>query len=116
MYLLPHAELLLLDPDSTRTPLITWGAGFRGPLPDLHDSSHDSYSEPWGLSHLFRRDVEQADLASIMSAVIGINYPVNSVGVLPDGNATKPGYLSFNSEKQRADVVVANSRVRVLLH
>ncbi|KAH6902824.1 GPI ethanolamine phosphate transferase 1 [Coprinopsis sp. MPI-PUGE-AT-0042] len=48
-------------PDNTRTPLIAWGKG-----------------------HLFRRDLEQADIAPLMSTLIGANWPVNSVG---------PGYL-----------------------
>ncbi|KAJ7292742.1 Phosphatidylinositolglycan class N-domain-containing protein [Mycena rebaudengoi] len=80
-------------PDNTRTPLVAWGRGVRGPLPDSIPSSHDLYSEPWELSHLLRRDVEQADLAPLMSALVGINWPVNSVGVLPDVDPTRPGYL-----------------------
>jgi phosphatidylinositol glycan class N len=28
-----------------------------------------------------------------MASLIGINWPVNSVGVLPDVDPTKPGYL-----------------------
>ncbi|KAJ7110359.1 Phosphatidylinositolglycan class N-domain-containing protein [Mycena crocata] len=80
-------------PDNSRTPLIAWGSGVRGPLPDSANSSHDEYSEPWELGHLLRRDVEQADLAPLMAALVGINWPVNSVGVLPDVDPTKPGYL-----------------------
>ncbi|KAJ6541822.1 Phosphatidylinositolglycan class N-domain-containing protein [Mycena capillaripes] len=80
-------------PDNTRTPLIAWGQGIRGPLPDSSPSSHDSYSEPWGLNHLLRRDVEQADIAPLMAALVGIDWPVNSVGVLPDVDPTRPGYL-----------------------
>ncbi|KAF8967451.1 Phosphatidylinositolglycan class N-domain-containing protein [Flammula alnicola] len=56
-------------PDNTRTPLIAWGSGVRGPLRDSIPSSHDAYSESWQLSHLFRRDVEQADIASLMAAL-----------------------------------------------
>ncbi|KAJ6611479.1 Phosphatidylinositolglycan class N-domain-containing protein [Mycena sp. CBHHK59/15] len=80
-------------PDNTRTPLIAWGQGIRGPLPDSSPSSHDSYSDPWELKHLLRRDVEQADLAPLMAALIGIDWPVNSVGVLPDVDPSRPGYL-----------------------
>ncbi|OAX38080.1 PigN-domain-containing protein [Rhizopogon vinicolor AM-OR11-026] len=81
------------DPDNTRTPLITWGRGIRGPLPDSIPSSHDDYSHPWQLVDFLRRDIEQADLAPLMAALLGINYPVNSVGVLPDVDPTRPGYL-----------------------
>ncbi|KAJ7455915.1 Phosphatidylinositolglycan class N-domain-containing protein [Mycena galericulata] len=80
-------------PDNTRTPLVAWGRGVRGPLPDSSPSSHDAYSEPWELNHLLRRDIEQADLAPLMAALVGIDWPVNSVGVLPDVDPTKPGYL-----------------------
>ncbi|KAJ7919305.1 Phosphatidylinositolglycan class N-domain-containing protein [Mycena leptocephala] len=80
-------------PDNTRTPLVAWGRGIRGPLPDSSPSSHDAFSEPWELNHLLRRDVEQADLAPLMATLIGIDWPVNSVGVLPDVDPTKPGYL-----------------------
>ncbi|KAI6115533.1 Phosphatidylinositolglycan class N-domain-containing protein [Pisolithus croceorrhizus] len=82
------------DPDNTRTPLIAWGKGVRGPLPDSTPSSHDDYSEPWHLGHLLRRDVSQADLAPLMATLIGINWPSNSVGVLPDIDPTRAGYLA----------------------
>jgi len=64
----------LPDPDNTRTPLIAWGAGIRGPI---RNTTHphwipDEYSIPWELSHIVRRDVEQADVAALMSALLGI--------------------------------------------
>ncbi|KAF4588570.1 Glycosyl phosphatidyl inositol anchor synthesis [Pleurotus pulmonarius] len=81
-------------PDNTRTPLIAWGAGIRGPLPDSSPSSHDEYSRPWGLNNLLRRDIEQADIAALMASLLGIQWPVNSVGVLPDTDSSRPGYLA----------------------
>lgn len=99
-------------PDNTRTPLIAWGKGVRGPLPDTVPTSHDAYSEPWRLNHLFRRDVEQADIASLMAALIGISWPVNSVGVLPDVNPTLPGYLNpQEGDEARAKVALVNAKV-----
>ncbi|KAJ7069034.1 Phosphatidylinositolglycan class N-domain-containing protein [Mycena belliarum] len=80
-------------PDNTRTPLVAWGRGIRGPVPDSSPSSHDTYSEPWGLNHLLRRDIDQADLAPLMATLVGMKWPVNSVGVLPDVDPSKPGYL-----------------------
>ncbi len=98
------------DPDNTRTPLIAWGAGVRGPLPDTTPSSHDEYSAPWGLSHLLRQDVDQADIAALMSALIGIDWPVNSVGVLPDVDPTRPGYLRSEGKGQ-ARAALINAQV-----
>ncbi|KAJ4489952.1 Phosphatidylinositolglycan class N-domain-containing protein, partial [Lentinula aciculospora] len=75
-------------PDNTRTPYIVWGKGIRGPLVDEDSSSHDAYSKGWDLRSvsnqlLYRRDIEQADLAPLMTALLGISWPVNSVGVVP---------------------------------
>lgn len=72
----------------TRTPYIVWGKGLRGPLADTGFSSHDAYSEGWEFRSssnelLYRRDIDQADLAPLMTALLGINWPVNSVGVVP---------------------------------
>ncbi|KAF8626715.1 hypothetical protein AX17_006482 [Amanita inopinata Kibby_2008] len=100
-------------PDNTRTPLIAWGRGVRGPLPDTLPSSHDAYSEQWGLNHLLRRDVEQADIASLMATLVGLEWPVNSVGVLPDVDPSRPGFLDpalFNDETV-ARAAMVNAKV-----
>jgi hypothetical protein len=74
----------------------------------MSHSSHDDYSKPWGLAHLYRRDVEQADIAPLMASLIGIDWPVNSVGVLPDVDTTRPGYLNIDdSSKARAALINA---------
>lgn len=84
----------------------------RGPLPDTHPSSHDAFSEPWKLGHLFRRDVEQADVAALMAALVGIDWPVNSVGVIPDVDPTRPGYLKLkNGNEGKAKVGLINAKV-----
>ncbi|KIM35184.1 hypothetical protein M413DRAFT_14705 [Hebeloma cylindrosporum] len=99
-------------PDNTRTPLIAWGSGLRGPLPDSNPSSHDEYSEPWKLGHLFRRDIEQADIASLMASLIGIDWPANSVGVLPDVDPRRPGYLDTTTgEEAAARAAFVNAKV-----
>ena len=100
----------MTDPDNTRTPLIAWGSGIRGPLPDRSPSSHDEYSKPWGLGHLVRRDVQQADIAPMMAALIGTNWPANSIGVLPDIDLSLPGYLDWTTEEvARAALVNAQA-------
>lgn len=73
------------DPDNTRTPLVTWGAGVSDPQPvslGLRDD-HDTYSAGWNLEEFRRRDIHQADMTPYMAALVGIPVPVNSEGVLP---------------------------------
>ena len=72
-------------PHETMTPLICWGAGIKSPKSSLnsHLVYHDGYSEAWNLSRYERLDVEQVDLAPLMSSLIGAAVPVNSEGVLP---------------------------------
>ncbi|KAJ6520377.1 Phosphatidylinositolglycan class N-domain-containing protein [Mycena sanguinolenta] len=101
-------------PDNTRTPLVAWGRGIRGPLPDSSPSSHDSFSAPWELNHLLRRDMEQADIAPLMAALVGIDWPVNSVGVLPDVDPNRPGYLlPREGDKMLAKAAQVNAKTIV---
>ncbi|TBU24399.1 Phosphatidylinositolglycan class N-domain-containing protein [Dichomitus squalens] len=98
-------------PDSTCTPLIVWGKGVRGSLPDSTPSSHDAYSKQFGLSHLLRRDVEQADIALLLSALIGTKWPTNAMGMLPDVDPTKPGYLLPNQgNRYMAQAALVNAQ------
>lgn len=58
----------------------------------------DEYSAPFELEHLARRDVEQADVAAIMSTLLGSDWPVNSVGRLPDIDPSRPGFLDMSED------------------
>eukprot|EP00127_Corallochytrium_limacisporum_P005930 Clim_evm7s215 gene=Clim_evmTU7s215 len=50
----------------------------------LHkDRDGDGLIDAWGLAERMRRDVEQADIAPLMSTLLGIPIPMHSVGVLP---------------------------------
>ncbi|KAG0364781.1 Phosphatidylinositolglycan class N-domain-containing protein [Gamsiella multidivaricata] len=69
-------------PDNTRTPIVAWGAGIQGPN-KINPQGHDEFSADWSLDGYSRNDVKQADIAPLMASLIGINYPVNSVGELP---------------------------------
>ncbi|KAJ2099592.1 Glycosyl phosphatidyl inositol anchor synthesis [Coemansia sp. RSA 455] len=73
-------------PDNTRTPLIVWGAGVAKPAPapsGVTAPGHDAFSNGWNLGQYERKDVNQADIAPLMASLIGINFPLNSVGTLP---------------------------------
>ncbi|KAF2824548.1 GPI ethanolamine phosphate transferase 1 [Ophiobolus disseminans] len=73
-------------PDNTRTPLITWGAGIAKPNKSATGMAlghEDRFSSDWGLDHIERHDVDQADIAALMAYLVGLEFPTNNVGVLP---------------------------------
>jgi phosphatidylinositol glycan class N len=49
-----------------------------------------------------------------MSALLGTHWPVNSVGVLPDVDPQKDGYLNMRGgEREIAEAVVVNAKVKL---
>ncbi|KAI8853246.1 Phosphatidylinositolglycan class N-domain-containing protein, partial [Chytridium lagenaria] len=84
---------------NTETPIIVWGAGVAGPN-KTHPTGH---KEQWSLEDLQRSDVNQADIAPLMSTLIGVTYPMNSVGVLP------LAYLS-NTDEYKAKAAYGNAK------
>lgn len=91
-------------PDNTRTPLIAWGSGVA--KPNVTESGtasghEDGFSADWGLDHVQRHDVEQADIAALMAYLAGLEFPVNSVGELP------LSYLARDL-KEKAEAAFAN--------
>ena len=93
-------------PDNTRTPLIAWGAGIARPrlFPGRKATGHeDGFSSDWGLDHVRRHDVDQADIAALMAYLAGLEYPLNSVGKLP------LSYLAATTEQQ-ANAFLVNAK------
>lgn len=95
------------DPQNTRCPVVAWGAGVDGPRSVVEDDDGMNAAEKelnarWGLNDVRRRDMLQADIAPLMSSLIGSRYPANSVGKLPR-EYLRPG-------RYRAASVVANVR------
>ncbi|KAK8011339.1 GPI ethanolamine phosphate transferase 1 [Apiospora arundinis] len=92
-------------PDNTRTPLIAWGSGIA--KPSLHPGAiapgHDEYSSDWNLDHVRRHDVAQADVAALMTYLVGTEFPANSVGELP------LSYLSASVE-EKAEASLVNAQ------
>ncbi|OMJ24019.1 GPI ethanolamine phosphate transferase 1 [Smittium culicis] len=73
-------------PDNTRTPIIAWGAGISKPSISVNSKiakGHDEISSTWDIQNYERKDINQADIAPLMSSLIGIPFPMNSVGHLP---------------------------------
>ena len=93
-------------PDNTRTPLVAWGSGIARPrftIPGTVTGHEDGFSSDWGFDHIQRHDVAQADVAALMAYLVGLDYPVNSVGQLP------LDYLDA-SPKEKALATLANTK------
>jgi phosphatidylinositol glycan class N len=52
-----------------------------------------------------------------MAALLGIHWPVNSIGVLPDVDPQKNGYLSMRGgEREIAEAALVNAKVKSTNH
>ncbi|XP_057680088.1 GPI ethanolamine phosphate transferase 1 isoform X2 [Corythoichthys intestinalis] len=90
-------------PSETLTPFVAWGAGIQRPQKVTEDQFFpDNYLQDWKLEHLRRVDLSQADIAPLMSSLIGVPIPVNSVGILP------LLYLN-NSDQFKAEAMYTNA-------
>lgn len=98
-------------PNNTRTPLVAWGAGINKPV--YNDVPvFDEYTENWQLANIKRNDVKQADIASLMSYLVGINYPVNSVGELPLSFIDNKEEVKLNALYKNALSIVEQFKVK----
>ncbi|XP_006816986.1 GPI ethanolamine phosphate transferase 1-like [Saccoglossus kowalevskii] len=89
-------------PSETLTPLLSWGAGVNKAQQPNSDDYQDGFQQEWKLSHVKRCDVNQADIAPLMSSLIGIAYPLNSVGILP------LDYIN-NTDQYKAENLLTNA-------
>ncbi|XP_059050889.1 GPI ethanolamine phosphate transferase 1-like [Achroia grisella] len=85
----------------TQTPYVIWGAGVEQVEQGQLDLELDSETNGMSLKH--RVDINQADLAPLMSTILSIPVPVNSVGQLPS-------HLLNMSLANRAKAIYSNSR------
>ncbi|CAG4978608.1 unnamed protein product [Parnassius apollo] len=85
------------DDHETQTPYVLWGAGVQ----QVVGLNMDTKTKNMSLEHRF--DIQQADLAPLMSTFLSIPVPVNSIGKLPVDllNMTIPN---------KAKAVYSNSR------
>jgi phosphatidylinositol glycan class N len=93
-------------PDNTRTPLIVWGSGAAKPVVStvgVANGHEDGFSSDWGLDHIQRHDVAQADIAALMAYLVGLAFPTNSVGELP------LSYLDTDP-KSKAEALLVNAK------
>ncbi|KAM5222393.1 GPI ethanolamine phosphate transferase 1 [Ctenodactylus gundi] len=89
-------------PSETLTPLVTWGAGIKYPQKVLTQQFDDEFLKEWRLENWKRQDVSQADIAPLMASLIGVPFPLNSVGILP------VDYLN-NTDLFRAESMFSNA-------
>ncbi|KAJ5326472.1 hypothetical protein MYU51_010033 [Penicillium brevicompactum] len=93
-------------PDNTRTPLVAWGSGVAHPqyaTSGIAPGHEDGFSADWGFDQVRRHDVAQADVAALMAYLVGLDFPVNSVGQLP------LDFISASPE-EKAQAALANTR------
>lgn len=93
-------------PDNTRTPLVVWGSGVAQPQLSASGTAaghEDGFSADWGFDLVRRHDVAQADVAALMAYLVGLDFPVNSVGQLP------LDYIDA-SPKEKALAALANTQ------
>lgn len=93
-------------PDNTRTPLVVWGSGVAQPqlsTSGIAAGHEDGFSADWGFDQVRRHDVAQADVAALMAYLVGLDFPVNSVGQLP------LDYLNASPE-EKALAALANTQ------
>jgi Phosphatidylinositolglycan class N (PIG-N) len=94
---------------NTYTPLLAWGAGIAKPqllnesvvdpeqdrVAAYYRAVSDDYRAHWDLSHLQLHALNQVDVAPLLSALLGVPIPTQSVGVLPaDLIDAEPAYVA----------------------
>ncbi|GMY13464.1 GPI ethanolamine phosphate transferase 1 [Fagus crenata] len=118
-------------PSNTDTPLVAWGAGVKYPKPIsstkhshcsfrfVDEHMHDAPTPiEWGLNEIERVDVNQADIAPLMvSSLVGLPCPVNSVGSLPLDyvNMIESNSLYFKPFKQLANYSAVLDQIERLI-
>lgn len=70
-------------PSETYTPFVAWGAGIKYPQKVPAQQFDDALLKECKLEYWKRRDINQADVAPLMASLIGVPFPLNSVGILP---------------------------------
>ncbi|NXX00329.1 PIGN transferase, partial [Larus smithsonianus] len=71
-------------PSETLTPLIVWGAGVNYPQKVTSQFFEDNFLKGgWNCLKMGMLLFAQADIAPLMASLIGVPFPLNSVGTLP---------------------------------
>ncbi|XP_026635600.1 GPI ethanolamine phosphate transferase 1 isoform X2 [Microtus ochrogaster] len=100
-------------PSETLTPLVTWGAGIKGPQKVSTQQFDDEFLKEWRLENWKRRDVDQADIAPLMASLIGVPFPLNSVGTLPVDYLNNTGLFKAESMLTNAVQILEQFKVKM---
>uniref|UniRef100_G1PUC4 GPI ethanolamine phosphate transferase 1 n=1 Tax=Myotis lucifugus TaxID=59463 RepID=G1PUC4_MYOLU len=90
-------------PSETFTPFVAWGAGIKYPQKVSDQQFNDVLLKGWKLESWKRQDINQADVAPLMASLIGVPFPLNSVGILP------VNYLN-NTDAFKAESMYTNAK------
>ncbi|KFQ45833.1 GPI ethanolamine phosphate transferase 1, partial [Nestor notabilis] len=100
-------------PSETLTPLIVWGAGVNYPQKVASQKFEDNFLKEWKLENLKRLDVNQADVAPLMASLIGVPFPLNSVGTLPLEYLNNSAHFKAESMFTNAVQIVEQFKVKM---
>ena len=71
------------NPDCTRTPFVIWGSGIREAIYRDKKPENEDTPSGWTLDNYVRNDINQIDIAPLVAGLLGINFPMNSLGIIP---------------------------------
>ena len=66
-----------------KMPLVIWGAGIRNAIHRKKKPKNEDTPKNWKLDNILRRDIYEIDMTPLISGLFGINFPINSLGVIP---------------------------------
>ncbi|XP_060100263.1 GPI ethanolamine phosphate transferase 1 [Heteronotia binoei] len=100
-------------PSETLTPLVAWGAGIKSPQRVSSQQFEDEFLKEWKLETWRRQDVNQADIAPLMASLIGVPFPLNSVGILPLGYLNNTARFKTESMFTNAAQILEQFKVKM---
>lgn len=100
------------DPGCTETPLVVWGAGIASGRKPTLGACRGAPKTPidWEMDPTTRCDVDQADIAPLGAALLGLPPPRHNFGLLPGA------YLSEHPANLRSAATIANAEQLLALH
>ena len=114
------------DPLNTRTPFLAWGAGIRKALQNndnkIKPVNLNNFNTPnnWNLSNIVRQDIEQINIAPLMSALIGVNFPMNSIGFLNENilntSMSHKAKILYQNIRQLLEIYKSKEKIKNMYH